>query len=84
MRVFALPCCILVVAAVLFVVMLIVAMFGCCLLESCSFLKGDRGVVDPGDRGGRSWRVGGEDLGEVEGGKTVVGIYCVREESTFN
>lgn len=44
-------------------------MFGCCLVEACSFLKGSEGGVDEG--------MG--DLGGMVGGKTVVKIYCMRE-----
>lgn len=44
-------------------------MFGSCLLEPSSFLK----------RNGR-----GMDLGGMEGGKTVLGMCCIREESVSN
>jgi hypothetical protein len=40
---------------------------------SCSFLQGNEGGVDL--EGG---------LGRVEGGETVVGMCCMREESIFN
>lgn len=32
-----------------------------------------------GERGG-----GGTGLGVMEGGEVVVGVYCMKEESTFN
>jgi hypothetical protein len=38
----------------------------------------DRKGVDLEGRGG------GEELGGVEGGKTIIGIYCTREESILN
>lgn len=38
--------------------------FHCCFLDTCSFLKGNEGEVDLGEKGG------GEDLGGVEGRKT--------------
>lgn len=53
-------------------------MFGRCLLEVCLFLKVNGGRVDLKERGA----VG--DLREVEGGKTVVRIYYIKEESIFN
>lgn len=34
--------------------------------------------MDLGKKGGRRW------LGGVDGGETVAGIYCMREESIFN
>ena len=33
---------------------------------------------------GSGWEGGGEELGGVEGGKTIIGIYCTREESILN
>ena len=50
---------------------------GCCLLEACSFLKGNRG----GRSGGRE-RWG--QLGGVEGGKTVSRVYYMRKKAIFN
>lgn len=47
----------------------------CCLMETCSFLKGKGEGVDLGERA---------RLGGMEGEGTVVGMYCMREESTFN
>lgn len=38
----------------------------------------DRNQVDPDGRGGR------EQLGGLEGGKTVIMIYLLRKESIFN
>jgi hypothetical protein len=45
-------------------------MFGCYLLETYSFLTKDR--VDLEGRGGGK---------EVEGGETIIRIYCIRRES---
>jgi len=42
------------------------------------FLMRDRKGVDPERRGG------GEDLGGVKGGETVIRIYRMRKESIFN
>lgn len=53
-------------------------MFGCYFLEACSFLTRDRKGVDWDGRGG------GEGLGGVEGGETIIRIYYVRNESIFN
>ena len=53
-------------------------MFDCCPWKTCSFLKGNRGPVDLGEKGGEQG-VGGE-----EGGEAVVRMYCMREESIFN
>lgn len=47
-------------------------------LEACSFLMWDRKGVDPDGKGG------GEELGEVEGGETVIRTDFVRKESIFN
>ena len=52
-------------------------MLVCDILEACSLLKGVVGKVDPGEKGC------GEKLGGMERGETVVGIYCMREESIF-
>lgn len=52
-------------------------MFGCCFLENCSFLKENGEGVDVEERGGS------RKLGVVEGGETVVRIYCMEEESIF-
>ena len=49
-------------------------MFGWCLLEACSFLKGDGRGVDTGD---------GEELGGVEGGD-IVEMCCTGEELIFS
>jgi hypothetical protein len=38
----------------------------------------DRKGVDPEGRGG------GEELGGVEGGKTIIWIYCMRKNLFFN
>ena len=46
-----------------------------------SFKERQTGSASRG--GGERAKVGGK-LGEVEGGKTVVRMYCVREESIFN
>lgn len=47
-------------------------MLDCCHLESCSFLKGNIGGIDLGERRwGNAERSGGE--------KTVFGIYCMRD-----
>lgn len=56
-------------------------LFACCFLD-CSFLKGS-GKVSLQEKGC------GEDLGRVEGGKTVVGMYYMKEnlfstENTFS
>lgn len=50
--------------------------FGYYLLEACSCLMRDGKRVDLYERGG------GEKLGRVDGGETV--IYYVRTESIFN
>lgn len=47
-------------------------------LETCSFLMRGRRGVDLEGRGG------GEGLEGAEGGKTIIGIYCIRRESKFN
>ena len=52
--------------------------FGCYLLEACSFLMRDRKGVD------LEGRRGGEDLGRVEGEETIIRIYYMRKESIFN
>lgn len=56
------------------VLLYLVVMFGCCLLETYSFLKGDGGVD------GEKRVVGGGDLGGVEGVEAMVRIYCMREK----
>ena len=48
-------------------------MFGCYLLEACSFLMRDRKGVDLEGKGG------GEELGGINGGKTVIRIYYMRK-----
>lgn len=48
--------------------------FGCCLLESCSYSEGIVGPVE-GAGGG---------LGRVEGRQSVVRVYCVAEDSILN
>ena len=53
-------------------------MFGCFLLEACSFLMKDRKGVDLEERGG------GEELGRVEERETIIRKYCLRKESIFN
>ena len=46
----------------------------CChLLEDCSFLMRDRKVVD------LERRRGGEELGGVDEGETVIRIYCIKK-----
>jgi hypothetical protein len=45
--------------------------FGCYLLEACCFLKRDRKRVDLEEWGS------GKGLGELEGRKTIIMIYCV-------
>ena len=52
-------------------------MFGCYLLEACSFLMRDRKGVD------LDGRDGGEELGGVEGEETVIRIYYVRKNIFF-
>ena len=52
--------------------------FGCCLLEACSFLEGNQCGVEV------DLRVNRVELGEVGGGETVVEMYCIREEYIFN
>ena len=52
-------------------------MFGCYLLEACSFLIRDRKGVDP-DRMG-----GGEELRGVKGGEAVIRIFCMRTKIYF-
>jgi hypothetical protein len=32
----------------------------------------------------RRWRVGREELGDKEGGETLIRVYCMRKESIFN
>jgi hypothetical protein len=48
--------------------------FGCCLSDAYSFLK----------RKWRESRSGGWEIEGVEEGKTVVRMYCMKEESIFN
>jgi hypothetical protein len=48
-------------------------MIDCYLLEACFFLVRDRKGADPEGRGGR------EELYEVEGGSTVIRIYCMKK-----
>lgn len=40
----------------------------------CSFLMRDKKGID------LEGSEGGEDLGRVEGGKTTIGIYCIRKD----
>jgi hypothetical protein len=47
-------------------------MLACCLLEACSFLKGNPREED----------FKGGELGGMKGGK-LVRVYCMREESVF-
>lgn len=51
---------------------------GCYLLETCSFLMREREGVDP------EGRESVEELREEEGGATVLRVYCIKKESTFN
>ena len=53
-------------------------MFGCYLLEACSFLMRDRKGVD------LEGRRGGKELGGVVGGETIVMIYYMTKEYIFN
>jgi len=46
-------------------------------LENCFFLKRNREGVDLGER-----EIGG--IGGVEGGETLIGVYCIQEECIFN
>ena len=43
--------------------------FGCYLLEACSFLMRHKKEMDLDGRGG------GEEIGKVEGGETIIRIY---------
>lgn len=45
------------------------------LLEACSFQMRDR------NKASLERREDGEEMGEVEGGKTVIRVYCMRRES---
>lgn len=54
------------------------AVFSCCLLEACSFFKGNNRDVDLEESG----EVGG--LGRLDGVETVVRLYSMREEFIFN
>lgn len=47
-------------------------------LEACSLLMRRK------KGSGSGWEGSGEKLGGVEGGETVIGIYCMRKESIFN
>lgn len=53
-------------------------MFGCYLLAARSFLMKDRKGGDLEGKGG------GEELGEVRRGETLIRIYCMGRESIFN
>lgn len=57
-------------------ILLCFAMFGCCLLKTCSFLKGNGGGSELEERRDKG------KLGEV-GVEIVVSIYCMRDESIF-
>lgn len=52
--------------------------FSCCLLEVCSFFKGNGRDVELEERG----EVGG--LGRLDGVETVVRLYSMKEEFIFN
>ena len=52
------------------VLLYLIVVFDCCLLEACSFLNRE----DLWEKGGW-WK-----LREVEGGETVAGMHCMREE----
>lgn len=54
------------------------ALFGSCLLEACFFLKGKQKGRRSGEKGGGGW------VGGVEGGKIVIWLYSLRDESNFN
>lgn len=54
-----------------------VAMFGCYVLETCSFLMSKRKGVDP------EGRRRDEELGGENEGKTIIRICCMRGESIF-
>ena len=47
-------------------------------LEACSFLMRRK------KGSGSGWEGSGEELGGVEGGETIIGIYCMKKESIFN
>ena len=53
-------------------------MFGCYLLEACSFLMTDRKGVDP------EKRRGGEELGGVQGRESIIRVYCIKKDSILN
>jgi hypothetical protein len=57
-----LPCLPLVYRPFPYLIVFCSIVFGCCLLEACSFLKKDGGRVYPGEREGMG------HLGRVEGG----------------
>lgn len=48
-------------------------MFGYCLLESSPFQVKDQNVVDMEET------VGEEEMAEMEGGETLIKIYCMRK-----
>lgn len=51
-----------------YLILFYVVMFGCHLIDTCSFLMRDRQGMDP-----EGWR-GGEDLGGKEGGEAITRI----------
>ena len=53
-------------------------LFGCDLLEACSFFMRDRNVLYLDRRGG------GEALGRVEGGKILFKLYCMKNKALLN
>ena len=70
-----LPCPALILGFVSGLVVSCYAVFSWYPWEACSFLKGNRGGEDLGERGGERGLLGG-----VERGKT--GMYCIREKQT--
>lgn len=64
-------------SALAFFIVFCFVLFDCCLLQTCFFLKGNRGVGDLGEN------VGGKQ-GGAQGQETVDKIYYMREESVFN
>lgn len=52
-------------------------MFGCYFLEACYFLKRNRNGINP------MCEAGLEELGGVEGGKTII-IICIMRKNLFS
>lgn len=74
---FGLPCSASIGGLLPCLVVTCFVLFGCRLLETCSFLRMKQKKSGPG-------RGAGEDLEGVERRETVVGMYRVREDSVFN